>query len=340
MFRVRRPFTADAPEFVAHPVIHVEDEIKNRVREAQHPPCGDLQGNVFDAHERIDMGSFSAEQFDQDWSHGSDLTRQTGGDDDRCGDSRGASILPPTFDRGRGEASGTPEGFWRSDSEDCLTRRRHDRSRRAASHRSADPVPGRYGILLANAAGPTGTPTSTVCWDRESPAPPRSLTPCRAGTRRSDGKSSDEPTSFPSDGRCRDRRAASGRGSLPYPADGGESSWHCTGIISGTRGSVSVWARPEFASGACKEVCPLPVFARRTVEAAVPEERGVRRRLATAARAWGHFAISEPPLPGGCRAFGPHKTRPSGWDDGTEAAQLGYRLAKYVCSKMRRWCSS
>src|SRR5215472_10442965 len=227
---------------------------------------------------------------------GSDLTRQTGGDDDRCGDSRGASILPPTFDRGRGEASGTPEGFWRSDSEDCSTRRRHDRSRRAASHRSADPVPGRYGILLANAAGPTGTPTSTVCWDRESPAPPRSLTPCRAGTRRSDGKSSDEPTSFPSDGTCRDRRAAGGRGSLPYPADGGESSWHRTGIISGTRVSVSGRVRPEFASGACNEVCPLPAFARPTVEAAVPEEGGVRHGLATAAGAGGHFAISEPPL--------------------------------------------
>jgi hypothetical protein len=58
-------FAADAAEFVAHPVIHVEDEFGDRVGEAFDMPFRQVSGGVLDAREGISVGAFTVEKFSE-----------------------------------------------------------------------------------------------------------------------------------------------------------------------------------------------------------------------------------------------------------------------------------
>src|SRR6476661_1787973 len=63
MLRICRLLAADALQFVAHPVIHVKDEVGDRVGEAFHVTGGKFSGDVFHACERVDVGAFATEEF-------------------------------------------------------------------------------------------------------------------------------------------------------------------------------------------------------------------------------------------------------------------------------------
>jgi hypothetical protein len=63
MFWIFWLLTADAFEFVVHPVIHVEDQIGDRVREDLDSADSQLGRDVFYARERISVRAFPAEEF-------------------------------------------------------------------------------------------------------------------------------------------------------------------------------------------------------------------------------------------------------------------------------------
>jgi hypothetical protein len=63
VFRIFWLLPADAAEFVGHPVIHVEDEFGDGVREAVDVTLGHGGVDVFDAGEGIGVSSFTAEEF-------------------------------------------------------------------------------------------------------------------------------------------------------------------------------------------------------------------------------------------------------------------------------------
>src|SRR5215469_8871471 len=69
VLRILWPVAANAAEFVAHPVIHVEDELADAVREAGNLFCGKFGGEIFNARDRIHVRAFSMEEFNQNLGH-------------------------------------------------------------------------------------------------------------------------------------------------------------------------------------------------------------------------------------------------------------------------------
>jgi len=69
VLRVCGLLATDALEFVAHPVIHVENELGDGVRKAGNLPGRDIGRNVFDAGKWIDMSAASAEEFSEGLGH-------------------------------------------------------------------------------------------------------------------------------------------------------------------------------------------------------------------------------------------------------------------------------
>jgi hypothetical protein len=63
MFRIRGPLAANAAEFVVHPIIHVEDELSDRVRKSRDLPPGEFSGKIFNARQRVSMSALAAKQF-------------------------------------------------------------------------------------------------------------------------------------------------------------------------------------------------------------------------------------------------------------------------------------
>jgi hypothetical protein len=65
MFGIRRLVTANAAQFVVHPVIHVEDELCDGVGKAFDVAACKVGGKIFDAGAGIGVGAFSVEQFSE-----------------------------------------------------------------------------------------------------------------------------------------------------------------------------------------------------------------------------------------------------------------------------------
>ena len=60
-----RPLAANPAQLVIHPVIHVEDELTDRVRESRNLPRRQLGRQIFHARDGIDVCAFAAKQFCQ-----------------------------------------------------------------------------------------------------------------------------------------------------------------------------------------------------------------------------------------------------------------------------------
>ena len=60
---------ADAAEFIAHPIIHVEDELGDAVGKSGNVFRGKFHGEVFDARDWIDVRALSVEEFNKDLGH-------------------------------------------------------------------------------------------------------------------------------------------------------------------------------------------------------------------------------------------------------------------------------
>ena len=67
--RILWTFAADAVKFIAHPVIHVEDELGDAVRKSGNVIRGKFRGEVYYARDWIDVCAFSVEEFDEDLGH-------------------------------------------------------------------------------------------------------------------------------------------------------------------------------------------------------------------------------------------------------------------------------
>jgi hypothetical protein len=56
---------ANATQFVVHPVVHVEEELSDRVRKAFHVACRHFGGEIFNTGHGIGVRALAAEQFSQ-----------------------------------------------------------------------------------------------------------------------------------------------------------------------------------------------------------------------------------------------------------------------------------
>lgn len=63
MFRIRGFLTARTVQIVVHPIIHVEDELCDRVRKSGYVACGQLGGKIFDANQGIGVRALAVKQF-------------------------------------------------------------------------------------------------------------------------------------------------------------------------------------------------------------------------------------------------------------------------------------
>jgi len=60
---IGRFLAAHATQIVVHPVVHVEDELSDGVRETRDLARCEFGGKIFDAGEGIGVSAFAAEQF-------------------------------------------------------------------------------------------------------------------------------------------------------------------------------------------------------------------------------------------------------------------------------------
>ena len=65
LLRKRRSFAANAAQFVIHPVIHVGDELPNRVRKPHDLARRQVGRKILDARYGIGVSAFTAEQFSE-----------------------------------------------------------------------------------------------------------------------------------------------------------------------------------------------------------------------------------------------------------------------------------
>lgn len=63
VFGIDRPLTTNAPQLVFHPVVHVEDELSDRVGKSRDLTRRQFGGNIFYARDGIDVRASAAKQF-------------------------------------------------------------------------------------------------------------------------------------------------------------------------------------------------------------------------------------------------------------------------------------
>ena len=55
---------ADAAQFIVHPIIHVEDECGDRMREVRDLLCGEIGREIFDAADGVGVSALAVEEFE------------------------------------------------------------------------------------------------------------------------------------------------------------------------------------------------------------------------------------------------------------------------------------
>jgi hypothetical protein len=63
MPRIRRTLAANSPQFIVHPIIHVEDKLPDGVWESFQMPHRQFGGEIFDASDGISVRALAMQEF-------------------------------------------------------------------------------------------------------------------------------------------------------------------------------------------------------------------------------------------------------------------------------------